>query len=67
MVIKCPPPSPDDCVFITPMQNTTAIAASTALPPRSKISRPMDEHSSLSAALKVNLIKKKTTITHEKN
>jgi hypothetical protein len=38
MVMKWPPPSPEDCGFTTPRQIIVAIIASTALPPRIKMS-----------------------------
>src|SRR3954470_9246188 len=46
-----PPPIPHDCGRATLMANTVAAAASTALPPPFRISRPMREAAGASVAI----------------
>ena len=48
--ITPPPPTPDECMFITPRQNMAAMAASTAEPFFVRVSLAMVEHCSLSVA-----------------
>ena len=50
MVIKCPPPMPILCAFITELHKPVAIAASTAEPSLASIFLPTVEQYALSAA-----------------
>jgi hypothetical protein len=49
-------PIPDVSALTTPTQNMVATAASTALPPCSRIARPILEHSVLSPVYGINTL-----------